>query len=342
MSTVTERAKKLDKVSIQLFDELQKLGLTNVKKHIAKFFNDVKEEFYQNYENISFEEVIGAVMCEDAFKYVINPNKTFRNFCIDVLQFLITNNKDKVIINEITWFKPVLSRAFTAFRYQKDTGIPKLLGKIFQLDFNRYKFYDATFALWIETNSTKQLKTESQKKQVDKFIFRLLNHGANPSISFNDIRRKSEILEKFFKGIVKPELLEAEEMPIIRTIQEQLFESVSHFITIYYTRDDRFRTAEEKITQLIVHLFGATSYGIISYEQFDGILELLRVYKKEIVDKTMEAVVGQNFSNNFGYGFGAADEYTDESESESENDEGSFDDEYGFGASADEYDYDDY
>lgn len=342
-SFIIEKQKKLLKASKIIFEQIKNLGLQNVNKHKVKFFT-VQNISSEN-PKLEYNELIGTFISIVAMVYINEKGPLMRKFCLDILTYLIKEKNKNVIINEVTWFQPVLSLAFKNLRFHQDKGIFKLLSPcLFQLDFNKHKFYDASFALWIESYNMMNLKTAGAKKKSEEFVIRLLNHGANPSSSFYQIERKNVLIEDYFENTLKVEkvLLEAEEPVIFETIYNNISdEAVSHIIRIYYTVDDTIqstnkpvlRTSKQKITNLVATLFGMWAKGFINEVRFRGYLDLINIYDdNNIVDEIMEET---NMGNN---SFG----YTDEYEIKSESDEGSFDNDYGFGASSDEYDYDDY
>lgn len=198
-----------------------------------------------------------------------------------------------------------------------------------QGNFSRFNPNDVSRALWIETDHFKNYiskdKFEKNKERKKKMlrVYYLLRAGANPIAKRSDYRFKEKIGNELYNNLHNA-------IPIIffQTFndpkkQESGFENVILYLfKIYHTQG--------LLNGLSESLRLALGEGMIT--QGNAI-----VFNTLIMDRLNELT-----QNNFGYGFGAADEYTDESEIESESDEGSFDDEYGFGASADEYDYDDY
>lgn len=324
-------------------------------------------DVYANVQEIPIPDTLG----EDGMLSIkLVFGKVLNKFCAYYLQLIrrgevpeqvlnamfstiqLLSKQDIIVYNTKVWSFPVFSVLVYLIHHSENKKMIDRLEKLFNVLKNVrnggkrvvYGYLDTTNALWKEvdnfTNYRDKFKGKERLGKMER-VKSLLIAGAYPFQKRSDIKDKdnkydtTEDIEDHI-GLSKFDIYnETKDMITIRFFQcffddkkktdDKHFLNALQYFLQYYNKD--------RTTRLIERIKSSQLFGLIDKEkalQFSFLLDA-------------EKMFNENVLNRFGYtnGFGYADEYDYDSEFGSSG--GSFDDNYGFGASGADYDdYDDY
>lgn len=304
---------------------------------------------------LSIKLVFGKVLNKFCAYYVQlihrgDPREQVLNAIFSIIQLL--SKQDIIVYNTQVWSFPVFSVLVYLIHHGKNKkSIARMENLLNVLKNVRnggkrvvYDYLDTTNALWKETDNFNNYRDKFKgKERLGKMerVKSLLIAGAYPFQKRSDIKEKdnkydtTEDIEEHISLSKFDIYNETKDMITIRFFQcffddkkkkdDKPFLSALEYFLKYYNKD--------RTKKLIKRIQSSQEFGLIDKEkalQFSFLLDA-------------EKMFNENVLNRFGYtnGFGYADEY--DYGSEFGSDEGSFDDNYGFGASGADYDdYDDY
>lgn len=273
----------------------------------------------------------------------------------------LLSKQDIIVYNTQVWSFPVFSVLVYLIHHSKNKKTIARMENLFNVLTNVrnegkrvvYDYMDTTNALWKEVDNFNNYQDKFKgKERLGKLkrVEKLLIAGAYPfpkRLNIKDKDDQYDTTEDIKEHINATKLVIYDENKGLT--QFDIYNRTKDMITIRFFQcffednkkkdDKQFLSALEQIlklynkertTRLIERIRYSQNYGLIDKEkalQFNFFLDA-------------EKMFNENVLNRFGYtnGFGYADEYYSEYDSEFGSDEGSFDDAYGFGASADEYD----